>query len=107
MFVSLLVSKASPPQKQINSTIAAAKDLDLIVKVSMTKYMTAYCNMHPSLPVYGKPIAHVTDFKYLGSMVASSSSDFKRRRALAWCAYSGNYRSCREALHCQLTAVFS
>ena len=37
--------------------------------------------------VYGDPINHVSDFRYLGSMVASGSSDLKRRKSLAWCAF--------------------
>ena len=49
--------------------------------------MSKNCNPHPTLQVYREPFAYVTAFKYLGSMVASSSSDFKRRRALAWCAF--------------------
>jgi hypothetical protein len=37
--------------------------------------------------LYGSPINHVDNFKYLGSMMASSVSDFKRRKALAWTAF--------------------
>ena len=44
------------------------------------------CNPQPALQVYGDPINHVSDFRYLGSMVASGSSDLKRRKSLAWCA---------------------
>ena len=46
--------------------------------------MTANCHPQPPLQVYGEVIKHVTDFKYLGSQMASSASDFKRRKALAW-----------------------
>ena len=48
--------------------------------------MTVNCNPQPALQVYGDPINHVSDFRYLGSMVASGSSDRKRRKSLAWCA---------------------
>ena len=41
----------------------------------------------PALQVYGDPINHVSDFRYLGSMVASGSSDLKRRKSLTWCAF--------------------
>ena len=48
-----------------------------------------YSSGHPQPPlqVYGEAIKHVTDFKYLGSQMASSASDFKRRKALAWGAF--------------------
>ena len=49
--------------------------------------MTANCHPHPTLQVYGEPINHVTDFKYLGSKMASAASDLKRRKALAWSAF--------------------
>ena len=49
--------------------------------------MTTHRHPHPTLQVYGTPINHVTDFKYLGSMMASSASDVKRRKALAWTAF--------------------
>ena len=35
----------------------------------------------------GQPIKHELNFKYLGSMMASSVSDNTRRRALAWVAF--------------------
>ena len=51
--------------------------------------MTANCHHQPPLQVYGEAIKHVTDFKYLGSQMASSAGDFKRRKALAlaWGAF--------------------
>ena len=49
--------------------------------------MTANCNPQPSLQVYGEPINHVTDFKYLGSKMVSAASDLKRCKALAWSAF--------------------
>ena len=49
--------------------------------------MTVNCNPQPALQVYGDSINHVSDFRYLGSMVASGSSDLKRRKSLAWCAF--------------------
>ena len=41
----------------------------------------------PGYATDGDPINHVSDFRYLGSMVASGSSDLKRRKSLAWCAF--------------------
>ena len=60
---ALLESTALCAQEQINSTTAAAKDLGFIVNISKTEYMTVNCNPHPTLQVYGEPIAHLADFK--------------------------------------------
>ena len=49
--------------------------------------MTINCNPQPPLQVYGQPIKHVLNFKYLGSMMASGVIDQTRRRALAWVAF--------------------
>ena len=68
-------------------TVEAAKDLGLIFSGSKTEYMTANRHPQPSLHVYGEPINHVTDFKYLGSKMAPAASDFKRLKVLAWSAF--------------------
>ena len=39
------------------------------------------------LELNGKTIKRVEDFQYLGSRMASSETDFKRRIALAWSAF--------------------
>ena len=49
--------------------------------------MTLNCHLHPTLQVYGESINHVTNFRYLGSKMASAACDFKRRETLAWCAF--------------------
>ena len=43
-----------------------------IISVLKTEYITANCSPQPSLQVYGEDIKHVSDFKYLGSQMASS-----------------------------------
>jgi len=58
----------------------------LIISVPKTEYMTINCNPLP-LQVYGEAIIHVNNFRYLGSMMASSTSDLARRKALAWHAF--------------------
>ena len=85
--IALLESTMSQAQAQLNRTTTAAKELGLIISVPKTEYMTANCHPQPPLQVYGEAIKHVTDFKYLGSQMASSASDFKRRKALAWGAF--------------------
>ena len=85
--IALLESSIPNAQVQLTRTAAAAEHLGLIISVPKTEYMTVNCNPQPSLEVYGQQISHVSDFKYLGSMMASSISDLNRRKALAWAAF--------------------
>ena len=85
--IALLESTIPRAQAQLTNTAAAAEVLGLIISVAKTEYMTFNCHPQPTLQVYGEPISHVTDFKYLGSKMASAASDLKRRRALAWSAF--------------------
>ena len=85
--IALLESSIPSAQSQLTSTAAAAEQLGLIISVPKTEYMTINCNPQPPLQVYGQPIKHVSNFKYLGSMMASGISDQTRRRALAWVAF--------------------
>ena len=77
----------SQAQAQLTKTAEAAANLGLVISAPKTEYMTVNCNPQPALQVYGDSINHVSDFRYLGSMVASGSSDLKRRNSLAWCAF--------------------
>ena len=84
--IALLESSISRAQAQLTKTAEAAADLGLLISAPKTEYMTVNCNPQPALQVYGDPINHVSNFRYLGSMLASGSSDLKRRKSLAWCA---------------------
>ena len=85
--IALLESSLPRAQAQLTRTAAAAADLGLVISAPKTEYMTANCDPQPPLEVYGRPINHVTDFKYLGSMMGCSAADLKRRKALAWAAF--------------------
>ena len=85
--IALLESSISRAQAQLTKTAEAAADLGLVISAPKTAYMTVNCNPQPAFQVYGDPINHVSDFRYLSSMVASGSSDLKRRKSLAWCAF--------------------
>ena len=76
--IALLESSISRAQAQLTKTAEAATDLGLVISAPKTEYMTVNCNPQPALQVYGDPINHVSDFRYIGSMVASGSSDLKR-----------------------------
>ena len=85
--IALLESSISRAQAQLTKTAEAAANLGLVNSAPKTEFMTVNCNPQPALQVYGDSINHVSDFRYLGSMVASGSSDLKRRKSLAWCAF--------------------
>ena len=70
--IALLESSISRAQAQLTKTAEAVADLGLVISAPKTEYMT---ELQPSA------------FRYLGSMVASGSSDLKRRKSLAWCAF--------------------
>ena len=85
--IALLESSMPRAQSQLTKTADAAADLGLIISAPKTEYMTINCHHQPPLRVYGNPIKHVSDFRYLGSMMASSTNDLKRRKGLAWAAF--------------------
>ena len=85
--IALLESSISRAQSQLTRTANAAADLGLVISAPKTEYITINCCPQPPLEVYGSTINHVQDFKYLGSMMASSSGDLKRRKGLAWTAF--------------------
>ena len=85
--IALLETSISQAQAQLSKTAEAAADLGLVISAPKTEYVTVNCKPQTDLQIYGDPINHVSDFRYLGSMVASGSSDLKRRKSLAWCAF--------------------
>ena len=85
--IALLESSISRAQFQLTRIANAAADLGLVISAPKTEYITINCCPQPPLEIYGSTNNHVQDFKYLGSMMASSSGDLKRRKGLAWTAF--------------------
>ena len=85
--IALLEFSISKAHAYLIKTAEGVADLGLTISAPKTEYVTVNCNPQPTLQVYGDAINHVSDFRYLGSMVASGSSDRKRRKSLAWCAF--------------------
>ena len=85
--IALLEFSISQAQAQLTKTAEAAADLGLVISAPKTEHMTVNCKPQPALQVYGDPINHVSDFRYPGSMVATGSSNLKRRKSLAWCTF--------------------
>ena len=83
--IALLESSIPRAQSQLTRTANAAADHGLIISAPKTEYMTVNCHPQPPLQVYNKSINHV--FRYLGAMMASSLSDLRRRKGLAWSAF--------------------
>ena len=98
--IALLESTIPRSQAQLTSTASAEKDLGLIISVPKTEYMTVNCHPHPTLQVYGESINHVTDFRYLGSKMASAASDFKRARHWLGVLF-GSWNAYGEVPNCQ------
>ena len=84
--VALLESLKARAQKQLTKTASATAELGLIISVPKTEYMCFNAVPGQSYHMYGEAINQVDNFKFLGSMMASSENDLKRRRALAWAA---------------------
>ena len=79
--IALLESFIAWAQSQLTRTATAAADLGLVISAPKTEYMTANCNAQPALEVYGSTINHVTDFKYLGSKMGSSTGGPKKKKS--------------------------
>ena len=80
--IALLESSMLRDQFQLTRTADAAAELGRVIGAPKTQFMTIHFHPQPPMQVCGTPINHVTDFKYLGSMMASSASDLKRRKLL-------------------------
>ncbi len=85
--VALLESSLPRARARHARTAAAAADLGLVMSAPGAECMTAGCDPRPPLGVYGRPIGHVTDFGYLGSMVGCGTAGLEGGRALAWAAF--------------------
>ena len=85
--IALLESSISRAQAQLTKAAEVAADLGHVISAPGTECVTVNCNPRPALQVCGDPVNHVSDFRCLGSVVASGSSDLKRRGSLAWCAF--------------------
>jgi hypothetical protein len=84
--IALLSGSKEEAQQQVEVHSAAAREVGLLINIGKTEVMTPQ-SCGDGLILDGEEIKRVEDFRYLGSMMASSESDIKRRRALAWTAF--------------------
>ena len=83
---ALLESLKARAQEQLTKTASVNAELGFIISVPKTEYMCFNAVPGQSYHVYGETINQVDNFKFLGSMMASSGNDLKRRRPLTWAA---------------------
>ena len=83
--MNILVGNYTTTRSQLLDVSEAARSVGLNIHTGKTELMTTQpCT---NLTLKGEVIKQATDFKYLGSMMASSESDVRRRRSVAWGAF--------------------
>ena len=85
--IGLLESSIQRAQIQLSSTIDSAASVSLMVNTDMTEYLTLNFPKNQNLMVGPKALKRVNNFRYLGSLVANSNTDFKRRHGLVWSVF--------------------
>ena len=77
--ISLLESNIQRAQSQLSCTVHSTASVSLMINTDKTEHLFINCPANQNLTVSSKTLKKVEDFRYLGSMVGSSSADFKRR----------------------------
>ena len=87
--IALLEQTIEQAQLQLTATSNKANEVGLEINVEKTKTMIFNPPPGPqqALTLNGENIEVVSDFKYLGSMMASSERDIKIRKGQAWAAF--------------------
>ena len=85
--ICLVESSIERGQVQLSFTVEAVASVCHLINTSKTEFMTLNCPRNQKLTVVSVSLKHVNDFRYLGSIVASSLNNFKRRTVLAWSAF--------------------
>lgn len=87
--IALLESEREKAQHQLDLTSQEAKHVGLEINIEKTKQIiiSPYYGPHQPLSLEGKSIEIVDDFKYLGSLVATTLKDVKTRKGRAWAAF--------------------
>ncbi|CAF1401311.1 unnamed protein product [Didymodactylos carnosus] len=87
--IALLEGSLIRDQHQLDRTNNSALKAGREINVGKTKRMELNTSnaAQGTLTLNGEPIELVADFKYLGSIMASSKKDIKHRKSLAWVAF--------------------
>ena len=84
--IALLESSREACQAQLSTTSKRANEVGLEINYKKTEIMT---NQPKDIKITlnSYDIEYVDNFKYLGSMMLSTESDFHTRKSLAWTAF--------------------
>jgi hypothetical protein len=86
--IALMENSRETCQSQLSITSKRANEVGLQINYKKTEIMTNQPkDNNNKITVDGNDIEFVDNFKYLGSMMLSSESDFKARRGQAWSAF--------------------
>ena len=96
--IALLESSIPRAQKQLSHTSDSAASVGLVINTDKTEFLTLNCPTNQQLMVGPKSLSRVDDFRYLGSMVASSRTDFKKRHGLSWSVFWKLEKICQNHL---------
>ena len=92
--IAAVNNSSSEMQKFINTLAKNAEEVGLFINLSKTKCMTTNKDNIPlNITIYGKQIAQVTEFVYLGHKLSSSNNGIapvQHRIGLGWAAFENN-----------------
>ena len=87
--IALLENSIKQANEQLDKLAAVAKEVGLEINVEKTEYMAFNIREDEGNVVLDKQeLKKVDDFRYLGSMMRSTETDFERRRGLAYGAWN-------------------
>ena len=84
--IALFENSLEEAQVQLNRTAAEAQKIGLVINTKKTEFMTN-TSCKKNLTLNNEDIKLANDFTYLGSKMASTESDVKRRLSLDWSAF--------------------
>ena len=86
--LALLENSIELANEQLEKLALVAKQVGLQINLEKTEYMAFNVSeSEGKVKLDNKPISKVNDFRYLGSMLASTENDVKRRCGLAWSVF--------------------
>ena len=85
--IALFETSLAQAQQQLQETSNNANRVGLEINIGKTKLMALNCDGQDTISLNDEKIERVSDFKYLGSMMASEVEDLKYRKNQAWAAF--------------------
>ena len=87
--IALLENSIALANKQLQKLALVAKEVGLEINIDKTEYIIYNINNEEERVILNnQELKKVDDFRYLGSMMKSTESDFERRRGLAYGAWN-------------------